>query len=168
MPEQKWTKINFGGGRQVADGYCNVDIIQYVGSNGKKAVDIVMDVEKEPLPFEDESIEHIIADNVFEHLGDGFIFALNECHRVLQKGGKLTGVVPYANTVPDLMDITHKRKFIMESFGYIVGVGEAKPSRPYHPRYADYGVLPWFENEIKREGDIIRFSLSPRKVDESE
>jgi predicted SAM-dependent methyltransferase len=136
-------KINFGSGRLKKLGYCNIDITQYVDHNGEKMVDIVLDVEKEKLPFDDNSIEDIIADNVFEHLGEGFIFALNECHRVLKAGSKLHGVVPLAGTRIDFMDITHKRHFNLDSFGYICGENLAMDNRPAHPKYADYGVLPW-------------------------
>ena len=101
--------------------------------------------------------------NVFEHLGDGFIFALNELHRVLQKDGLLIGNVPVAGSKLDYMDITHKRHFIKDSFAYICGTGEAFPNRPYHPRYADYGVLPWNQISLEQVGDMINFTLSPRK-----
>jgi len=159
----KYNKINLGSGRLNNFGWCNIDITQYTDKKGKDKVDIVMDVEKEKLPFEDNSIEKIQADNVFEHLGEGFIFALNECYRVLKKNGVLRGIVPMAGTPVDFMDITHKRHFIIESFNYICGKNLAMINRPSHPRYADYGVLPWNKVDLLLEDDLIHFKLTPRK-----
>jgi len=163
--ENKWTKINLGCGRlTIGREFCNIDIMPFTDNSGNVLVDIVMNVEDTPFPFEDNCMDEVLADNVFEHLGNGFIFALNECHRVLKESGTLIGVVPIANTEADLMDITHKRKFIKKSFGYICGKGLARPDRPSHPKYADYGVLPWNQIELKEEGNLIHFKLSPRKV----
>ena len=161
---EKCKNIDFGGGRIKVKGYCNIDIMPFVDGNGDQMVDVLMDVEKEKLPYDDNSIDVLTANNVFEHLGDGFIFALNECHRVLKPGGQLLGVVPVANTKVALADITHKRVFVRESFGYICGTSDAKPDRPAHPRYADYGVLPWNEEKIEVRDDLIYFELTPRKI----
>lgn len=155
-------KINLGCGRLKKDGYINIDKTQYIDGRGNKMVDNVVDVEKEALPFADNSIDEILADNVLEHIGN-IEFVLNECHRVLKKEGKMVGIVPLAGTVEDFKDITHKRHFIKETFSYICGVGEAMANRPYHPRYADYGILPWNEIEIKVENNLIYFIISPRK-----
>jgi len=156
-------KINLGSGRQIVHGYLNVDYVQITGSNGRKLVDYVVDIEKEKLPFKDNSVDTIRADNVFEHLGDGFIFALNECHRVLKKKEILYGVVPLAGSDKDFADITHKRHFNMNSFSYITGVSLAFPNRPSRPRYTDYGVLPWIKKDIIVKNDLIYFNLTPNK-----
>jgi len=160
---QNKLKINLGSGRMQKRDFCNIDIVQYRDRTGRDKVDVVMDVEKEKLPFEDNTIIEIIADNVFEHLGDGFIFALNECHRVLKQNCKLKGCVPIAGTPKDFMDITHKRHFIAESFKYLCGENLAMDNRPDHPRYADYGVLPWNKDHLRIEDDMIYFHLTPKK-----
>jgi len=156
-------KINFGCGRLRKPDHINIDITQYIDGKGNKMVDVVLDVEREKLPYEDNSVDEILADNVFEHLGDGFIFALNECHRVLKPNGRLFGIVPMAGTEVDFMDITHKRHFILKSFDYICGENKAMPNRPSHPRYADYGVLPWKQNELFTKDNLIYFDLIPNK-----
>lgn len=47
------------------------------------------------LPFPDESIESIVSHHFFEHLSsDGFINLLDDCYRVLKKGGILRIIVP--------------------------------------------------------------------------
>ena len=155
--------LNIGSGRLTKAGYKNIDIEQYIDNGGNKLVDYVLDIEKEKLPFDDNSIDNILVDNVLEHLGDGFIFALNEMHRVLKPDGKLIGCVPIAGSIEDFMDITHKRHFIKESFSYICGENLAKKNRPYHPRYADYGVMPWNQIKIEQINNMINFELCPRK-----
>lgn len=157
-------KLDLGGGRLKKTSYINLDITGFVDNGGVQKVDIVIDIEKEKLPFDDKGIIEILADNIFEHLGDGFIFALNECHRVLSEGGILKGCVPVAGTPEDFKDITHKRHFTMGSFGYLCGRSLACPDKPTHPKYADYGVLPWISHKLERKGNLIYFELSPRKI----
>jgi SAM-dependent methyltransferase len=156
-------KINLGCGRQRKNGYHGVDLVQYVDKKGNEMVDTILDIEKQFLPDANNSVEEILADNVLEHLGDGFIHALNECHRVLKTDGRLVGIVPVAGSKEDFQDITHKRHFIEESFGYLTGENKAMANRPSHPRYADYGVLPWKKNELFTKNNLIYFNLSPKK-----
>ena len=162
MSDEK-IKINLGGGRLVKSGYTNIDIVQFVDGNGKEVVDIVMDVEKDPLPFDDSSVHEILADNVLEHFAN-LKFTLNECHRVLKEDGFIEGVVPVAGTDVAWRDPTHVRFFVKSTFGYFTGSNPAKPDRPSHPKYADYGYLPWNQLELKEENDLIYFKMSPRKV----
>lgn len=160
--EEKEIKLNIGSGRQVIDGFLNVDITQIKNHKGENLVDCVLDVSKQKLPFPDNSIDEIICDNTLEHLDD-MIFALNEMHRVLKVGGILRGGVPMCNTVVHWKDPTHKRCFIKETFSYFTGVAEWNPDKPKHPKYADYGIKPWHEVELILENDIFNFKLSPRK-----
>ena len=46
------------------------------------------------LPFPKDSIESIITHHCFEHIGDGFIRLVDECHRVLKPGGILRSARP--------------------------------------------------------------------------
>lgn len=151
-------KINLGCGRIHMDGFTNIDKVQI-----KSNVDIVIDIEKTNLPFVNNSIETIIANSVFEHISN-LVFVLNECHRVLRKDGHLTGCVPVAGSEVDYQDPTHVRHFIIKTFAYFTGKSEFMGNRPSHPRYADYGVLPWKENKIEIAGDIIHFDLTPEKL----
>lgn len=159
--ENKELKLNIGSGRMKIDGYVSIDIMQIIDGNGNKTVDIVMDIEKEKLPYADNSVDEIRIDNTLEHLGDGFIFCINECWRVLKPTGLMTGNVPPANSNGALRDITHKRQFVVESFDYLTGQNEANPAIPSHPKYADYGVKPWYKVYLDAG---IKFKLRPRKT----
>lgn len=169
---QKYLKISIGCGRIRKDGFVNVDKMPFVDGKGNQMVDYVVDIEKQRLPFPDNSADEIHADNVLEHIGfstdnpdglEALIFVLNECHRVLIPGGVLKGDVPVFGSKKAVSDITHKRFFVKDSFAYICGVGGARPDRPYHPRYADYGVKPWTEVELKEEDELLFFTLTTRK-----
>ena len=155
-------KINLGCGRLKGKGEIGVDIMPYTDNKGNQIVDIVRDVEKRGLPFCDNSAELIIADNVLEHFDD-LEFVLNECHRVLHRGGVLQGVVPNAGSDGSFRDPTHKRFFTKSTFDYFCGQSEIQPDRPIHPKYARYGFLPWEKLEVHRpnnDGSIV-FKMRP-------
>lgn len=154
-------KLNIGSGRIRYDGFTNIDITQIIDGNGEKMVDIILDIEKEKLPFKDNSIEEIKVENILEHLGNGFIFFLNECHRVLKDTGIMTGNVPPFGTNGAIRDITHKRFFVKDSFDYFTGQSLFNPAFPKAPRYANYGVKPWYAISLD---DGINFILRPRKT----
>lgn len=158
---KKDLRLNVGSGRIQYSGFINVDCVQIVDGNGKKVVDVIVDIEKEHLPYPDNSVDEIICESTLEHLGDGFIFALNEMHRVLKPMGILRGIVPPFNTNGAIRDITHKRFFVKDSFAYLTGQSLSHPNQPSHPRYSDYGVKPWYQIYLD---DGIKFILRPRKT----
>lgn len=155
-------KLNIGSGRIKKDGYVNIDCIQYIDKKGNKMVDLVLDIEKNPLPYDFSTVDEIEANNVLEHLSE-LRFVLNEFHRVLKISGFLIGVVPVAGSKKDFKDPTHKRHFIKDTFSYFCGASEAMDNRPLHPKYADYGFLPWDCIFLEQEDDLIFFKLKPRK-----
>lgn len=172
MVAEQLKKLNIGCGRMRKDGYIGIDVMQFVDGNGDNCVDIVLDIERNRLPFEDNSCDHILVENILEHIGfhrdnpdkqEALIFFLNECHRVLTDRGILEGNVPEFPSNGSIRDITHKRYFVRESFDYLTGTNPAKPENPGHPKYADYGVRPWYEVSIIGG---IQFKLRPRKTKE--
>ena len=80
-------KLQVGGGihKVRREGWLNGDII---------AGDIYLNAKK-AFPFPNESIDIVFAEQFIEHLkfSDGFEF-LEECHRVLKKGGKIRLATP--------------------------------------------------------------------------
>jgi SAM-dependent methyltransferase len=161
METKKLKKLNIGSGRIRLAGFINIDRVQIIDGNGDKTIDKIIDIEKEKLPYETNSIDEILIDNTLEHLGDGLIFFLNECWRVLKPEGIMYGNVPPANSNGSLRDITHKRQFVPETFDYLCGQNEANPALPSNPRYSDYGVKPWYKIYLD---DGIKFTLRPRKT----
>lgn len=74
------TKLNIGCGGNILEGFQNHDL----------DVDIC-----KPLPWENDSVDFILAEHVFEHVPgpDAFRF-LKECRRILKPGGVLRLCVP--------------------------------------------------------------------------
>ncbi len=103
-------KLNLGCGRDIREGWTNVDRFPGPG------VDVVADLDD--LPFPDGSAEHVYASHVLEHVVD-FAATWQEIHRVLAVGGTLHGRVPYGlNTDP-----FHVRYFDERSIPHMIGAG---------------------------------------------
>jgi SAM-dependent methyltransferase len=72
--------------------------------NPSSQPDIVINLEEEKLPLPDETMDHVLAFNIFEHLSKRRLVA-EEIRRVLRKGGTLIGSVPFlVNVHPDPKD----------------------------------------------------------------
>jgi len=156
-------KLNIGSGRLRFPGFTNLDCTQIIDGNGKEMVDLIIDLEKEKLPYEDNSVEKIKVDNVLEHVSN-LKGLLNECHRVFQPGGILSGIVPVAGSEVAFGDPTHVRFFNKRTFDYFTGHAGYDESKPSHPRYADYGYLSWnYVGPLVVENDLIWFKLTPIK-----
>lgn len=80
-------RVNLGCGRKQRIGEIGIDRLDL----GQK---YVLDIEKERLPFEDNSCEYVRADHFLEHLND-VQNTLNEVWRVLDKDGKFEVYVPF-------------------------------------------------------------------------
>ena len=96
-------KINLGSGTKRFPGYLNID--NDIGSKP----DFVVDLEKDPLPFEDNSIDAVIAHHILEHLGDGFFHCIKELYRVCKHGTIIDVRVPHPKHDTFLIDPTHQR-----------------------------------------------------------
>lgn len=78
-------KIEVGSGFNPHPGYKHLDI-----RAGLPQLDYVCDFTQERLPFEDKSVEEILANHVIEHISFRKLpFVLGEWARVLEDGGKL-------------------------------------------------------------------------------
>jgi len=106
-------RLNLGCGSVKHDGFTNVDILD------NDNVDIVHDLNQIPWPFEDESIEEIIAEDVLEHLQDTPAI-MNEMWRILEDGATATIQVPdvIRNPQSAYTDPTHIRFFTDRTFDY--------------------------------------------------
>jgi GT2 family glycosyltransferase len=83
-------------------------------SNTKSDADVNADIN-EPLPFDDDSIDTIIARHILEHLMDS-VSVLKNTHKLLKKGGRMIVAVPnnaIHRSVP--MNVEHVHGFSKES-----------------------------------------------------
>jgi SAM-dependent methyltransferase len=76
------------------------------------------------LPFPSDSIESIISHHCMEHLSDGFLPLMDECHRVLKPGGILRVIVPLFPSRTAVEDPDHKRYFMEGTFETFCGDSE--------------------------------------------
>lgn len=82
-------KLNLGCGSDIRPGYINIDIRELPGVN------LVLNLEADPLPYDDNSVDEILAKDVIEHFSFRNIErVLKEWHRVLKPGGLLTVQTP--------------------------------------------------------------------------
>jgi predicted SAM-dependent methyltransferase len=96
-------KINIGSGGTKYDGYTTID---YDSSSNP---DYALNLEKDPLPFDDNTVEAVIAHHILEHLGDGYFHCLQELYRVCKHGAVIDIRVPHPRHDSFLADPTHKR-----------------------------------------------------------
>jgi len=86
------------------------DIVIGIDIHRFKGVDIVYDLNKNPYPYESNSIDRIIMDDILEHL-EKPIDVLRECHRILKKNGILKVKVVYWSHKYSSSDFTHLHSF---------------------------------------------------------
>lgn len=113
-------------------------------------VDIVADLDG-PLPFADDSLDHVFAVHVLEHLGD-LLGVMRELHRVLRPGGVLHVLAPHWRHVNAVADPTHVRFMDVQTFKYFC---EERP-----------GVLPWRPLIATATEATVLADLSPVKAGE--
>jgi len=84
---KKPVMLNIGCGLNTFDGWVNVDGFDNCNP------DVLWDLNKTPWPWDNNSVDQIYANHVFEHLRD-WLSALKECARILKPGGELQINVP--------------------------------------------------------------------------
>lgn len=117
-------KLNLGAGHDIKPGFINVDLTQGIG------IDKVVDLNKYPLPWDNNSIEEIYASHIIEHLDNPYNFML-EVYRILKPGGIFTAKMPIYN-----WGICHKRG--IHSKGYFFALTNKN-------RLENYQALNYFD-----------------------
>ena len=105
-------KLNLGCGRNIKKGWINLDNSELPG------VDVVHDIEKLPLPFDNEQFDEIRCDNILEHVE--YIPVLKDLYRILTHQGRLTVRVPHFTSRNNYVDPTHKKQFSISTFDFFV------------------------------------------------
>ncbi|WP_348969958.1 class I SAM-dependent methyltransferase [Pseudomonas atacamensis] len=94
--------LDIGCGRKKITGAIGIDF------SAMSDADILLDLNKEDLPFEDSSVDLIFSSHTLEHLTlEGFLHVMQECYRVLKPLGQLKIVVPYFTTTANLANPFH-------------------------------------------------------------
>ena len=103
-------KINLGAGFNKIPGYVSLDY------DIKTNPDYIINLETDNLPFENNSIDEVLAFHILEHLGDGYFHCLQEIYRVCKDGSKIQIKVPYHLSDDFYDDPTHRRPITWKSF----------------------------------------------------
>jgi hypothetical protein len=104
-------KLNLGCGHERLEGWLNVD------KSGTP--ELVVDLEQFPWPWADSSVEAVRLHHVLEHLGEttaSYLGVLRELYRVCQDGARVFITVPHPRHDDFLIDPTHVRPILAESF----------------------------------------------------
>lgn len=118
---QKFTppfQVNLGAGTDIQPEWINVDMVDLPG------IDIVHNLMHYPWPFDDNTVSHIRAIDVLEHMppyiGEqhGVIKFIEECHRILQPGGELFIQTPGWRAEFLWIDPTHVRGFDVQTMDF--------------------------------------------------
>lgn len=96
-------KLNLGSGGEEIDGFISCDYDPLANP------DHCFDLEKDPFPFPDDSVDTIVAHHVLEHLGEGYFHCLKEIYRVCKHGAVIHIRVPHHRNDYFFDDPTHRR-----------------------------------------------------------
>jgi SAM-dependent methyltransferase len=118
-------KLNLGAGTDIRPEYVNHDIAKLPG------IEVCFNLNTYPWPWEDNSFEEIVANDLIEHLDD-FLLAMNEIHRILSLGGVISLTVPYWNSCYRYIDPTHKYGFHEDTFKFFDPTSHYCQDRHYY------------------------------------
>ena len=105
--------VDLGCGMNKKIGYIGIDIRPFEG------VDLVLDLGRDKLPFEDNSVMEFLAGHLFEHFTPEALFwCLEECWRCLRPDGHLFLSVPRAGTRGWYAHPDHRIHFTEDTFTF--------------------------------------------------
>lgn len=127
-------RVNLGAGPHPTPGFVNVDFVRLPG------IDLVCDLDHDPFPFADATVDFILMSEAFEHFAHRD-HLLRELDRVLKKGGRveIRGRYGWGNRDPFHLSPLTKRGIRYLTNGYI---GHFKLLEK--PRYKNLGGFPWY------------------------
>lgn len=101
-------KINLGAGDVKIPGFVTCDY------DARTGADYIFDLEKDVFPFEDDSVDTVVAHHVFEHLGEGYFHCIKEIYRVCKHGAVIDVRVPHHRHDYFWNDPTHRRPITVD------------------------------------------------------
>jgi len=96
-------KLNLGAGYNKIEGFVSLD------HDKNNNPDYCLNIETDRFPFDDSTIETVVAHHILEHLGEGYFHCLKELYRVCKHGAIIDIRVPHPRHDAFLADPTHRR-----------------------------------------------------------
>lgn len=135
--------------------------------------DVVWDLNKLPLPFEDNQFDEVHAVHVLEHFGaqgdwKSFFDFFSEVWRILKPGGCFAGITPMPNSPWAWADPGHVRILtantmvflVQPSYSRQIGVTQMTDYREYYK--ADFDLM--FSDDSDFESRFILMAVKPSRV----
>lgn len=137
--------IDFGCGNSKTTGTIGVDF------NPRTEADVIHNLNEFPYPFPDNYADHIICNDVLEHVED-FIKVIEELWRIGKPGCEIKVTGPFMSSVNYFSDPTHRRSFTSRSFDYFIKDAE-KRRYSYSPVEFELLSVEYDPDQIKvRQG----------------
>lgn len=146
----KWTKDNglealdLGAAHNKAEGFKGVDLVN---------ADIIRDIEREGLPFLDNTVGVIRANDFLEHMTDP-VKVMNEIYRVLAHGGMLITNTPSTEGRGAFQDPTHKSFWNSNSFWYYTKKQYANFVPAIKCRFSMMDIVDYFPSDFHKTHKI--------------
>lgn len=145
-------KLYLGAGLKRLHGYVHVDV---KACNG---IDLVHDLDQLPWPWDNDSAEAIVAEDLVEHLSINLIRFCDEAWRVLAPGGELFIRTPHHTGDSSWIDPTHRWHLNEQAFHYL------DPDTYWGRTYPHYTEKKWRIMSLGIRGpQNIHAVLVPRK-----
>lgn len=104
-------KLNLGCGKEILEGYVNLDEADLPG------VDVIQNINKFPWPFKDNTFDEVYCSHVLEHVED-LNNVMGEIKRICKNGAIIRIRVPHFSCGVSYRDPTHRRLFSYFTFDY--------------------------------------------------
>jgi len=101
--------LNLGCGIDIREGYHNVDL--YADCDER------VDLRNIPWPWQDETFDELLAQDIVEHFPDTIAF-MNECHRILSPGGTVFIRTPSYDAAFAWTDPTHVKVTTIDTWDF--------------------------------------------------
>ncbi|EGJ49367.1 class I SAM-dependent methyltransferase [Desulfocurvibacter africanus] len=156
--------VDIGAGRRKLPGSISIDFSPFAD------VDYAIDLNTDPLPFDDNSVDYIHSSHCLEHLTlKGFMHVMHEIYRVLKPNGQCYIGAPYFSNPINWANPFHDNRicFNEHTFRFFSSVPTTKamPLEDYSTTYCQAWGLRYSANsEIEIEFELlhINYAYSPR------
>lgn len=156
MKTQEQIILDIGCGQKKMEGAIGIDFSPY------SVADIVLDLNKENLPFEDSSVDFIYTSHALEHLSwGGFMHCISEMYRVSKPDSQIYITVPYFQNTLNFANPFHNNKicFNEHTFRFFSSTQECKALKKEEyqtPTCPDWGLRYSANAELNIELETLK------------